>query len=120
MASCTFLERGVDVVFMDEKAVVAGPMTETVVIECAPSLQRSAIGTVALVLSAPLWGQQFSLTGNYGLQVPSVLVTLTLTMTGKKKWEDSSRCVRRRLCSIWGFWGRGMSTPLLMRKMYSK
>ena len=33
------------------------------------------------------------------------------------KWEESYRCVRRRSCSIWGFWGRGVSTTLLIRKV---
>ena len=90
-------------VFIGEKVVVAGTMAEMVVSDCVTSLRRSFGRTVALVRSLLLWDLQLGFTGDYGLGVSLVLVKLTSMRPGKVKWEESSRCIRRRSCSIWCF-----------------
>ena len=104
-------------VCMNVNAGVEGNMVEVGVSKYAPSLRNSIVNTVALVQSALLWGQQLGLTGNYGLGVLPVLVTLISTKLWKGIFEESSRISGQRSCSIWGFGGRGVSMPLLMRKV---
>ena len=104
-------------VCIGEKAVVAGPMVEDGVSECAPSLQRYVGGTVALARSSTLWGQHLVLMGHYVLGVSLVSGTLTSTNPGKEKRDELYWCVRRKSCSICGFGGRCLSKPILMRKV---
>ena len=79
------------------------------------SLCCSAGVTGTSVISVPLWGPLFDLTGNYVLGVSLVPEMLTSMRIATGMWEDSYHGVGRRLCLKWLVWGKGMFTPLLRR-----